>query len=49
MSQVRAVSTNGLGYVGLPEAVACGRRGRVISLAIDARGVTECERFHAWS
>ena len=41
MSDKRIVSVIGLGYVGLPVAVAFGRRGRVIAFDIKAERVAE--------
>ncbi|NKC14662.1 MAG: nucleotide sugar dehydrogenase [Gammaproteobacteria bacterium] len=41
MSHGRRLSVTGLGYVGLPVAVAFGRRGRVIGLDVDSQRIDE--------
>ena len=44
MAHGRRISVVGLGYVGLPVAVALGRRSRVIGFDIDARRIEELRR-----
>ena len=44
MAHGRSISVVGLGYVGLPVAVAFGRRARVIGFDIDARRIEELRR-----
>lgn len=44
MTHGRKISVTGLGYVGLPVAVAFGRRGRVIGFDIDNARVEELRR-----
>ena len=44
MTHGRTISVTGLGYVGLPVAVAFGKQSRVIGFDIDARRVEELRR-----
>ncbi len=46
MTQRRKISVVGLGYVGLPVAVAFGRMGRVVGFDIDPIRVTELQEGH---
>jgi UDP-N-acetyl-D-galactosamine dehydrogenase len=46
MSHQRAVSVIGLGYVGLPVAVAFGRTARVVGFDINAARIEELRRGH---
>jgi UDP-N-acetyl-D-galactosamine dehydrogenase len=42
----RTISVTGLGYVGLPVAVAFARRYPVVAFDVDARRIDELERHH---
>ena len=44
MNKDRKISVIGMGYVGLPVAVAFGRLGEVIGFDIDERRIAELEQ-----
>ncbi len=46
MAHTRKISVIGLGYVGLPVAVAFGRKGKVIGFDINGNRIAELQRNH---